>query len=114
MIKDLLRISVLGVLVACSSVRPTTNASTTSPPAPPSAPTPTLTASERSAYQALYEAKCSTCHNLYSPEAYKPSDWKSLVTQMANMGNSKGGEMAISREEETAILQYLTEAAKAH
>ena len=40
----------------------------------------------------LYINKCGSCHGLYSPDAYAPSQWNSIMSSMAPKSNLSGSE----------------------
>ncbi len=55
---------------------------------------------EMSEGQALYRAKCSSCHNIIEPSRHDKETWDIYV--------SKYGQK-MTREEKRAVLQYLAD-----
>ena len=49
----------------------------------------------------LYIDKCEACHQLYSPDTYSPSQWRSILNSMA----PKAG---MSASEEQLVSKYVT------
>jgi mono/diheme cytochrome c family protein len=45
--------------------------------------------------RALYISNCANCHNLYSPDDYTPSQWKSILQTMTPRTNLTGPEILL-------------------
>ncbi len=63
--------------------------------------TPTATLADLQAGRSVYINNCGRCHNLYSPDSYSASSWKTIVPGMA----SRAGLSAI---ETTQVTKYVT------
>ncbi len=63
--------------------------------------TPTATLADLQAGRSVYINNCGRCHNLYSPDSYSASSWKTIVPGMA----SRAGLTAI---ETTQVTKYVT------
>ncbi|HEX3133749.1 MAG TPA: hypothetical protein VHX44_09240 [Planctomycetota bacterium] len=50
--------------------------------------------------RSIYVNRCSSCHSLYSPDAYSESEWKSWVRRM-------GPKSHIDRGQEATLLVFL-------
>lgn len=59
------------------------------------------TLDELSQGRTLYIANCNSCHNLYSPDSYSPTDWESII---ANMGPRTG----MTPPEIVLVSKYVT------
>ena len=92
--------AVLTVLVAACSKNLTTN--TDSLYTPTSADvTTSATLADLQAGRELFINNCGRCHNLYNPDSYSASNWKTIVPGMA----SRAG---LSTAEASQVTKYLT------
>ncbi|MBP6456913.1 MAG: hypothetical protein KA275_09325, partial [Chitinophagaceae bacterium] len=53
----------------------------------------------------LYNAKCATCHDLYSPSSKTKEQWSQIVPDMAKRSQESNNK--ISYKEEQYILKFL-------
>jgi cytochrome c5 len=59
---------------------------------------------------ALYQTKCSTCHEAYDPTTKNEKFWQDIVPEMVQKSNAEG--RVIAKEESELILAYLLKVAK--
>jgi hypothetical protein len=50
--------------------------------------------------RALYVANCNSCHDLYNPDSYTPTQWKSIL-------NSMGPKSGMSASQILLVTKYL-------
>ena len=50
--------------------------------------------------RALYVANCNSCHDLYNPDNYTPTQWKSILTSM-------GPKSGMSASQILLVTKYL-------
>jgi len=63
--------------------------------------TATATLTELQQGRTLYLNKCGSCHGLYSPDAYTPSQWIGVMSNMAPKAN-------LSTSEKQLISKYVS------
>jgi mono/diheme cytochrome c family protein len=51
--------------------------------------------------RALYISNCNACHQLYNPDSYTPTQWRSIVSSM-------GPRTSMSSSEIQLVTKYLT------
>ena len=49
----------------------------------------------------LYQNNCKSCHYLYSPDDFSPSQWKSVIPKMAPNTNMTSAEVSL-------VTKYVT------
>ena len=90
----------LSVLVAACSKNLTTNTYSLYTPTAADVTT-SATLADLQAGRELLINNCGRCHNLYSPDSYAASNWKTIVPGMA----SRAG---LSTTQATQVTKYLT------
>lgn len=81
---------------ACATTRPpTANA-----PADPAPAARSDVAAEHARGKELYDRKCGTCHELYSPEEYTREQWTDAVRKYGPRSN-------LARADRPAVIAYL-------
>jgi cytochrome c5 len=106
--KSLLFLSIITFVVACNSAKKATTTETTAVPTDIERGQklyPGYTLAELNEGKSLYDAKCSTCHDLVKPSHESPEAWKKIVPKMSEISNKDG--KTISSKEENLILKYL-------
>ncbi len=63
--------------------------------------TPTATLAELQKGRDLFLGRCGSCHSLYSPDNYSPTDWKGIVSIM-------GPRAGLSPADMTLVTKYLS------
>ena len=76
-------LTILGLLVFTNCSKPKNSSTVSSLYTPTTTDvTPNATLAELQSGRTLYIANCGTCHNLYSPDAYSTSQWKTILSNM--------------------------------
>lgn len=63
--------------------------------------TSTATLAELTEGRALYVNNCASCHQLYSPDSYSATQWRSIVNNMAPKTNMNSAEVLL-------VTKYVT------
>jgi hypothetical protein len=63
--------------------------------------TATATLEELQMGRVLYIDNCEACHQLYSPDTYSPSQWRSIL-------NSMSSRAGLSASEQQLVTKYVT------
>ncbi len=63
--------------------------------------TASATLTELQQGRTLYINNCGACHNLYSPDSYSVTQWKSFM-------NSMGPKTSMTSSQDTLALKYVT------
>jgi cytochrome c5 len=106
--KSFILIAVIGLAVACNTAKKATTTETTAVPTDIERGQklyPGYTLAELNEGKSLYDAKCSTCHDLVKVTHESPEAWKKIVPKMSELSNKEG--KTISPKEENLILKYL-------
>ncbi|NBX79473.1 MAG: hypothetical protein EBQ94_03685 [Flavobacteriales bacterium] len=106
--KSFIIIAVIGFAVACNTAKKATVTETTAIPTDIERGQklyPGYTLAELNEGKSLYDAKCSTCHDLVKPANETPESWKRIVPKMSEISNKDS--KPISPKEENLILKYL-------
>ncbi len=83
-LQSVLVVAILAVLFAGCSKNLTANTDALYVPTT-SDVTASATLTDLQAGRSIFINSCGRCHNLYSPESYSASNWKSIVPGMASM-----------------------------
>ncbi len=98
-----------GILAACAGAQAQSPATTTAPPAPPTASTPATAApatADASPGKALVEEQCVTCHamTVVTATGRTPQEWSDIVDKMAGYG------LEATADQQADIKAYLAKA----
>jgi cytochrome c5 len=63
--------------------------------------TATATLSQLKEGKSIYTGTCNACHQLYSPDAYTPAQWKTIISKMATRTNLTAAQV-------TLVTKYVT------
>jgi len=113
--KIILSVSLLALILACSTSKPATKETTTSVPVGPNIEkvkkdSPDYTAALYYEGKGLYEQKCAMCHDLPDPKYKTATEWIPLVDKMVYMANKDMEN--ISKNQHDLIVKYLKVEAK--
>jgi cytochrome c5 len=106
--KSFILIALIGLAVACNTAKKATTTETIAVPTDIERGQklyPGYTVAELNEGKSLYDAKCSTCHELVKVTHESPEAWKKIVPKMSELSNKEG--KTISPKEENLILKYL-------
>jgi cytochrome c5 len=107
--KIMLSVSLLSLMIACSTSKPATK-ETTSVPAGPNIEkvkkdSPDYTVAMYNEGKTLYGQKCTMCHDLPNPTYKSAAEWIPVIDKMVYMANQEMEN--ISKTQQDLIVKYL-------
>lgn len=94
---------ILGLSVACGSVKSTSAINLTAAQAKFSG----YSMADFTAGQALYADNCGRCHPAYAPSSHTEEQWAKWVPKMVPKANKKAGTVAIDDAGQDLIIKFL-------